>query len=178
MTITPPPYSVVPVQCRYNLVHYAMHTPEDGCFVEVGVYQGGTAWHLAQVAEERGVPIFLYDTFSGIPYQGELDAHEPGDFDDTSADAVRAAIPYATVVEGLFPDSIVRMPPVSFAHIDCDQYQSIIDTVRALTPRMLKGGIMVFDDYGYLDSATQAVHDLFADDRIGLTRCRKAWVQF
>lgn len=172
------PYSVVASAGIASLTVYAKRAPMLGCFVEVGVYRGGTAWHLSRIAERRRVPIFLYDTFSGIPYKEGLDEHAPGDFDDTSAEEVRKAIPYATVVEGLFPDSIVPMPAISFAHIDCDQYRAIVESVRALGPMMVPGGIMVFDDFGLLDSATKAVCDLFPVNMINLTEAGKAWVKF
>lgn len=172
------PYSVVPDNAIANLVEYASRAPFPGCFVEVGVYRGGTGWHLARVAESRGAPIFLYDTFTGIPYKDEDDFHSPGDFNDTSRDAVADAIPYATVVEGLFPDSIITMPAVAFAHIDCDQYRAIVDSARALGPMMVDGGIMVFDDFGCLDGATRAVREVFPANRINITEFGKAWVQF
>ena len=172
------PTSVVPDSFIANLTVYAKRSPMLGCFVEVGVYRGGTAWHLSRIAQRRGVPIFLYDTFTGIPYQDAIDHHAPGDFNDTSVEAVREAIPYATVVQGLFPDSIVPMPAVAFAHIDCDQYRAIIESVKALGPMMVEGGIMVFDDFGCLDGATTAVRELFPAHLINLTEAGKAWVQF
>ncbi len=171
------PFSAVPQHVIDDLIDHAMRAPE-GCFVEVGVYQGGTAWHLAQVARLKGVQLFLYDTFAGIPYRDEIDSHKPGDFNDTSAEYVRSQIPDAEVVEGIFPDSAIQMPPVAFVHIDCDQYRAIKESVAALTPLMAPGGIMVFDDYGCLDGANQAVHECFQADRIDTTRYGKALVRF
>jgi len=179
MTRTIPPESVVAPTCIYELIHYSTFTPIDGCFVEVGVYKGGTAWHLSNIAEERGVPLFLYDTFEGMPYADASDQHKVGDFSDTSAEAVAAAIPYAKVIKGVFPASITHdTENVAFAHIDCDQYQAIVSSARALISRMAPGGIMLFDDFGVLDQATKAVSDLFGMENIKLTRCHKAWIQF
>jgi O-methyltransferase len=174
---TIPPPSVVAPSAIYDLVSLSLITPPEGCFVEVGVYKGGTAWHLAQIAEERNVPLFLYDTFTGIPFQDEIDKHAPGDFGDSDAGAVRNAVPYATVIEGVFPESKVEMPKIAFAHIDCDQYKSIVDSVKSLAPLMMPHGIMVFDDYGHLEGATKAVHDLFGD-KINISRAGKAFVVF
>lgn len=39
----------------------------------------------------------------------------------------------------------------SFVHIDLDLYQPIIDSLRFFYPRMIKGGIIILDDYGFLD---------------------------
>lgn len=130
-----------------------------GCFVEFGVYKGGSAWHLARVAEQQGREIYLYDTFTGIPFKSPIDVHHVGDFSDTSAAAVIAAIPYAKVVIGIFPDSIVPMPPIAFVHVDADQYDSLTSALNVFGPMMVPGGIMVFDDPGCLDGATKAIID-------------------
>lgn len=148
-----------------------------GCFVEVGVYKGGSAWHLAAVAKEQGRELFLYDTFTGIPYQrAGLDAHVVGDFGDTSAEAVKAAVPEAYVVPGIFPASIMAMPPVAFAHVDADQYDSIKGCCEALGPLMVHGGAIVFDDYDCLPGATLALQE--TGWRIEKTATNKAIVRF
>lgn len=141
-----------------SLLAIAGKCPE-GCFVEVGVYQGGSAWHLYQLAQEQGRSLFLYDTFDGIPYQGDIDVHKVGDFGDTSFEAVCQLMPRANVLRGIFPASMVRMPPVAFAHIDCDQYQAVADCIRVLTPLMAPGGAMVLDDAFCLAGATKALED-------------------
>jgi asparagine synthase (glutamine-hydrolysing) len=37
--------------------------------------------------------------------------------------------------------------PVSFAHIDCDWYDSVITCLNQIEPRLSPGGILVIDDY-------------------------------
>lgn len=137
-----------------------------GAFVEVGVYKGGSGQMLAELAEAQGRPVFLYDTFEGIPYwdRKKGDCHPPGDFNDVNEAHIRANIPYATIVKGLFPQSIVAMGPVAFVHIDCDQYQAIIESVNALMPLMVDDSVIVFDDYNCLQGANNAVHELFGTD--------------
>jgi len=131
-----------------------------GCFVEFGVYQGGSAWALAVVAKAQGRKLYLYDTFEGIPCKDQLDTHNIGDFSDTSYESVCAAIPYATVIKGIFPKSLIDMDlPIAFAHIDCDQYQSTKDAINTFRPMMAKGGLMVFDDVYLLDGATRAFEE-------------------
>lgn len=137
--------SAVPQYIINELINKARTAPE-GCFVEVGVYKGGTAYHLSNLAEEQNRQIFLYDTFEGIPYTSEMDYHKVGDFNDTDYQTVKNAIPYATVVKGLFPESAIEMPPIAFLHLDCDQYKSVIDSVNYLLPKMVPRGIIWFDD--------------------------------
>lgn len=131
-----------------------------GCFVEVGVYKGGSAWFLAKIAKQQGRELYLYDTFTGIPHRHrDYDPHHIGDFAETSFEAVCDAIPMATVVMGVFPHSLTRMPPVAFAHIDADQYQSVKDAITTLKPLMVEGGIMLFDDVHCLPGADIALYE-------------------
>lgn len=142
-----------------------------GAFVEVGVYRGGSAKPLTDIAIKQNRKIFLYDTFEGIPYTNKSkgDFHQVGDFKDTNYDKIKEGLPYATVIKGLFPDSAVEMGPVAFCHIDCDQYQSVFDTVTYLRPLVVKGGIMYFDDAPDLEGAMNAVIDLFGRDNYTIT---------
>lgn len=176
--------SAVPQNIIDSLVRLASTSPE-GNFVEVGVYQGGTAWHLARLAEEQNRKIYLYDTFTGIPFKGDLDYHQVGDFSDTSFEKVRDAIPYATVVQGIFPESAIEMDNIAFVHLDCDQYQSVIDSIAYLKPKMVKGGIIWFDDaigdYNYVGTPGQvngadfAMRELYGKD-FSISDCGKPYV--
>jgi hypothetical protein len=151
-------------------------TPLEGCIVEVGVYLGGSLQRLH--LNSQGRPVFGYDTFTGIPFKDEIDSHRVGDFGDTSYERVRSETPLeVTLVQGVFPDSAVDMPPVSFVHVDCDQYRSVRDTIKYLSPLMLPGGIMWFDDYGCLASADLAVNEAFGD-RVERVIAGKAVVRF
>lgn len=149
-------YSMLNLEAIEELIYFAARTPP-GAVVEVGVYKGGSAFCLAQL----GRPLFLYDTFEGLPYQGPKDGNPAGRFADTSVEEVRALVPEATIVKGLFPDSLVDMPPVSFVHCDVDQYQSTRAVLEYMPSRMTPGGIILVDDYGVADceGATQAVQE-------------------
>lgn len=152
------PDTLLGTEALENMMRLASLSPA-GCFVEFGVWRGGSAFHLARVAQAQGRELHLYDTFTGIPYRGEFDQHNVGDFQDTDYEAVCRAVPYASIHKGLFPDALVEMPPVAFAHIDCDQYESVCAALEHLGPLMAPGGAMLFDDYHCLASATKAVHE-------------------
>ncbi len=155
-----------------------------GAIVEVGVYQGGTAFWLGHVAQEQQRPIFCYDTYQGMPYANpeEGDSHRVGDFGDTSIAAVRAACPHIPpecFIEGIFPNSFVPPDvPITFVHLDCDQYFAIRHAVQALKPLMGSGGIMWFDDPASLDGARHALEAEFDMNRVERTRCFKHRVVF
>ena len=148
--------SLINPMAMKSLMYYASRSPWGG-IAEIGVYKGGSAWHLAHL----GRPLFLYDTFEGMPVSGEHDTHQLGHFSDCSAEAVQKLIPEAYVIKGTFPDSIVDMPPLGFVHADADQYETTKAILEQMPPRMMRGGMILFDDYGVSDckGCTQAVHE-------------------
>ncbi len=170
---TSAPPSLVGADVMLAMLGVAQGVPP-GCFVEVGVYKGGSAWHLSWLAQMQHRELYLYDTFDGIPYcDPHLDPHKNGDFGDTNEFEVRHRLPTANVVRGIFPDSAVAMPPIAFVHLDCDQYRSYRDSLEFLIPKVVKGGVIWLDDYGYLPGATRAVDEFFVPTQ---RLCGKAFV--
>ena len=146
-----------------QMCQLAAGTPP-GVFVEFGVYQGGSARALADVAEAQGRALHLFDTFTGMPFCHPGDNHQVGDFKDTDEAAVRALIPSAVFHVGIFPQTMPPdLPGIAFAHIDADQYQSIADAIDRFGPLMVPGSVMWFDDCGILPSADRAVLERLAD---------------
>jgi O-methyltransferase len=156
------PNSLIRDEALIALVAAAREAPP-GDFVEVGVYRGGSAWWLSAVAADAGRRLFLFDTFEGMPFQNAtVDHHRPGEFADCSLEAVRAAVPGAIFKVGVFPETLTDdVGPIALAHIDCDQYQSIRDCCERLAPRMVPGGVMIFDDPDALSGAKKALDDCF-----------------
>ena len=144
-----------------SLAFLAKRVPA-GSFVEVGVYQGGSAALLYQIAVEEGRALHLFDTFCGMPISGPHDKHQIGDFADCDLPKLRRMLPAAQFHVGVFPETMpAEMENLAFVHVDCDQYQSILDCIDRLMPLMVEGGIMLFDDYGELQSANDALAERF-----------------
>ena len=148
-----------------------------GPFVEVGVYKGGSAWHLAKIAREQGRELHLFDTFTGTPIADEDDNHRIGDFGDTALHEVRAAIPDAIFHVGKFPDTLAVDPlfKIAFVHVDCDQYQSVKDCIKYLWPLVAPGGVMLFDDGECTRGCTRAVVEHFTS--FAVTPVGRAYVR-
>jgi O-methyltransferase len=157
-----PVRSIVPENILAAMVAMASTAPQ-GCFVEVGVYQGGSAQPLMEVAEHQGRELFLYDTFTGIPFRDPIDSHNIGDFADTDFLDVAERLPKAYVIPGVFPSSAITMPGVAFVHLDCDQYRSVGESLDYLIPRMVEGGIIWFDDSPCLEGARTAARERLGD---------------
>src|ERR1019366_5852168 len=120
-----------------------------GCIVELGVYQGGALKALA--GDNPGKRCYGFDTFARSRKESwrEIDIHRPGEFGDTSLAAVKAAMPAnVELIAGLFPGSAEAFDKrISFAHVDMDLEKSTEDAIDWLRPRMVSGGLVVFDDY-------------------------------
>lgn len=167
------PFSVVSrdrIWVLYSLARQARNLPGD--FWECGVYKGGTAMMFARLlsSSDAGQRLCLFDTFQGMPdTDPERDYHRKGDFADTSLEAVKERIGDAADVAfypGFIPDSFqgLEQERIAFAHVDVDIYRSVSDCCDFIYPRLVGGGIMVFDDYGFpsCPGARAAVDQFFA----------------
>lgn len=148
-----------------------------GCFVEVGVYQGGSASVLYKIAQREGRALYLYDSFTGMPVHDEGDSHQLGDFADCYVERIRETMPEAILVPGIFPATLVPMPPIAFVHADADQYRSTRDICEQLGPLMVPGSAMLFDDYRQIKACIRAVDECFPQRRI-LENDERALVTF
>ena len=143
-----------------------------GLAAEIGVYQGGTARLLAKALARTGSSLHLFDTFAGMPEtDAEKDWHKAGDFADTSLASVQAFLADCHDVQfhpGFFPQTVtpeLAQSEFRFIHVDVDIFSSVTDCCVFFYPRMPAGGIMIFDDYGFLTcpGAKEAVDAFFAD---------------
>lgn len=133
----------------FSLAGCVRHLPGD--VAEFGVYKGGCLRMLARIFA-RDVMI-AFDTFEGIPFSSNEDNHHrQGDFRDTSLESVAEFVDSGNVVykKGLFSEFLKHDNDMryKFVHVDCDVYNSVIEACLYFTPRMVPGGIIVFDDYG------------------------------
>jgi len=141
-----------------------------GDFAEVGVYKGGTAWLTAQTAPLK--KFYLFDTFAGMPKTHDrIDYHKKGDFDDTSLESVKEFLkecPHVQFYPGFFPQTAQGMgdKKFSYVHVDVDIYQSVKDCLEFFYPKMVSGGVMVFDDYEWKDcEGVKMAMDEFLTDK-------------
>lgn len=144
----------------------------DGDILEVGVWRGGTGVLLGTRAARLSLKatVFLCDTFSGVVKAGREDnQYAGGEHADTSLDLVvklaqKVGLSNTQVLKGIFPDDtgdeltdhIFRL-----CHIDVDVKQSADDILSWVWPRLARGGVIVYDDYGFqaCDGIRQHVDD-------------------
>jgi len=142
----------------WSTVAEAAKLPQ-GDLMEVGVWRGGTGAVIASQSA-RHIPsaeVFLCDTFTGVVKTGDQDTiYGDGMHADTSPEIVqdlldRIGLNNAVLLQGIFPEQTagrIQDRRFRFCHIDVDVYQSAKDVCEWLWPRLVSGGLVVFDDYG------------------------------
>lgn len=127
---------------------------------EVGVYKGGTSFFIVSLAERLDMQIhhYCFDTFEGHAVEDintavEI-AHTPGVFGDTSFESVKAYLAQfrnADIYKGRFQDTShhVQDTPMHFVHLDMDIYEPTIFALKFFDDRLVKGGVVLLDDYGF-----------------------------
>jgi hypothetical protein len=119
-----------------------------GDVAELGVYRGGSARLIAHYAPTT--PLHLFDTFAGLPADDPGGEHKAGEFAaELIAVQTYLANPLAVYHVGYFPDTAEPDLRFRFVHVDCDLAVTVQASIEYFAPRMVSGGIMVFDDYGW-----------------------------
>lgn len=158
-----------------RLVHFSKLIEKisdvNGDVVECGVADGTSLATLASLLKAHGQirRVWGFDSWAGLPSPSSADAGNAsiaagGMFSQASTAKVRDEL----LAYGLTDDEIaqtVRLMPglfsetlpgydgqVALLHVDVDLYQSYLDCLTNLWPRIVAGGIVAFDEYGEPDT--------------------------
>jgi SAM-dependent methyltransferase len=144
-----------------------------GDILEVGVWRGGTALVMGCAVKSTGGDsrLYLADTFAGVVKVGTRDAgYQNGEHADTSEEVVKAlltsqGIENFELLPGIFPEQTgagIDHVRLRLVHIDVDIYQSARDVFDWAWSRLVTGGVVVFDDYGFprCTGVTRLVNEL------------------
>lgn len=145
----------------------------EGDVAELGVYRGGSARLLAEIFRSKAPQkkILLCDTFEGMPpSDAKEDIFITNDLSDTDYEKVKRYMgDFGNVVfyKGAFAETFPAIPNsiFSFVHVDCDLYGSVLECCDYFYPKMANGGVILFDDYGFLcaPGAKKAVENFFSN---------------
>ncbi len=148
-----------------------------GDLVETGVWRGGVTILMRGILEAWADPhrrVWVADSFQGLPApNGAYPADEGHDLSHVAtlavtADEVRANFArYGLLddrvrfLEGWFADTLPTAPidEIAVLRLDGDLYQSTIDALEALYPKVSVGGYVIVDDYGGWEPCRKAVDD-------------------
>lgn len=155
-----------------NLMAYSFLCHElPGVFCEFGVWHGGSLELLARLHPTK--KIYGIDGFNGLPKPGIEDVHTEGDFALTEyefghlSNWFKYNYPNVEIIKGYSPEVFKLLPDdvqFSFVHCDVDLFSSVNDALDYFFPRMVDGGMMLFDDYGY-DTTPGATKALLQFDK-------------
>jgi O-methyltransferase len=173
-------HSHVDIYRCFELWSLVLQTKElEGDVLEVGVWKGGTAAILGRAMQTMNDSsrLWLADTFKGVVKVGLHDTlYEGGEHSDTSATLVEnflrsAGLSNFNLLQGVFPEETgekVSKRKIKLCHVDVDSHDSARDVVGWVWPRLVVGGAVVFDDYGFwgCEGVTNAVNRLRAKGRL------------
>ena len=132
-----------------------------GDIVEVGVWRGGSGCLMASREKMLGSDHFVHlcDTFCGVVKAGSKDqGYRGGEHHNTSSKAVKnladnLMLKNVRIYPGVFPEETGKnfsSARIRLLHIDVDVYESAKDSVEFLWDHIPAGGVIVFDDYGFV----------------------------
>lgn len=146
-----------------------------GAVVEFGCYAGTTSLFLRRLLDRYGSegPFHAYDSFSGLPEKTAADVSPTGEqFRPGELSASKKALMQNFHKAGLVPPIVHKgwfdqLEPtdvpedIMYAFLDGDYYDSIRDSLRLITPRLLPGATVIVDDYANdaLPGARRAVDE-------------------
>jgi len=165
----------------------------DGDFVECGVWRGGNSIVAADVFQRQPDHriVFLFDTFTGMTKPGEVDVKVSSgvsalpkfilsqqnnhsnwcyasiedvreNFSNYDIDTSRVRFIKGDILRTL--ENSANLPDkISVLRLDTDWYDSTKKELEVLWPRLVKGGILIIDDYGNWQGAKKAVDEFFTD---------------
>lgn len=132
-----------------------------GDIVELGCYKGLTSLEIqktldAQLSNKR---LYLYDSFAGLPPKAAQDnspvgmQFKAGELPATKSEVIKLfkksglTVPYIKKAwfSELTTDDLPRQ--VAFAFLDGDFYESIMNSLQLVWPRLTTGAVVLVDDY-------------------------------
>jgi len=148
--------------------------PDD--FIETGVWRGGACIFAKALFEvyQQERKVWVADSFAGLPKPNtELYPEDEGDdlFSieqlRVSEDQVRENFERFGLLDdrveflkGWFKDTLPKAPieQLCVVRLDGDMYESTMDGLKHLYPKLSAGGFLIVDDYGVIPACKKAVH--------------------
>lgn len=177
----PTAHTMIGLKRLNNLQHCVETVLRDrvpGDLLEAGVWRGGASIFMRGVLKAHGVTdrrVWLADSFAGLP-PPDLTKY-PQDQGSRFHEVVQLAVPLEKVREhfalyglldeqvrflkGWFRDTLPEAPVerLAVARLDGDMYESTMDAVDSLYPKLSPGGFLIVDDYGAVEGCRKAIHD-------------------
>jgi hypothetical protein len=144
-----------------------------GDLLEAGVWRGGMTIFMRAALKalgEQSRRVWVADSFEGLPApDGAFDSFgwQAGDMAE-SLDAVRNNFAryglldsQVSFLKGFFKNTLPSAPisKLSILRVDADLYESTMDVLNHLYPKLSPGGYAIFDDYRNLPDCRRAIDE-------------------
>jgi hypothetical protein len=186
----------------FQAINYVTSAGIAGDVVECGVWRGGSSMlgAFALLAhDEASRTLWLYDTFEGMTPPGELDVKYDGSsasdelarqerradlvndwcvatIEDVRSNMQETGYPMNRVrlVEGKVEETIPTQAPdaIAILRLDTDWFESTWHELIHLYPRLVPGGVLIVDDYGWWQGAREAVDRYFDEHGVRMLLSR------
>jgi hypothetical protein len=127
----------------------------EGDTAECGTWKGGSSWLICKGVSGSAKRHHAFDSFLGLsrPEPRDGSHFKAGELAVAEAEfrARLADFPNLRVYPGWIPSRFAEIAHLkfSFVHVDVDLYQPTHDSVEFFYPRLVPGGMLLLDDYGF-----------------------------
>jgi O-methyltransferase len=176
------PYTVLGIAALYNYysaLKFVEAAKLEGAVIECGVFMGGSALFAGRMLKAAGSTrrLIAMDTFYGfVRNDPEKDVNYAGtvvckpnkpenDFSMMSMANMRAS-DYATLemIKGDVFETIpaLDVDKIAVLRLDTDTYDTTKFELERFYPKMVSGGVVIIDDYGFNQGCAEAVNEYLA----------------
>lgn len=161
-----------------SCIEDVLQTNVAGDFIETGVWRGGACIFMRAILAAYGVSdrkVWVADSFMGCPppdtqrypQDSGLDLYQYQELSVSRAEVEDNFRSYGLLddqvefLEGWFRDTLPTAPIERLAvmRLDGDLYESTIESLESLYPKLSVGGYVLIDDYGAIEACRLAVED-------------------
>ncbi len=178
--------SDVRIKTLLDAVKHLTEKNIQGDFVECGVWKGGSIMAMIYKLLELNIldrKIWAFDTYEGMTEPGDDDidfqnktAKELMDqkianilcisaYEETTTNILNTGYPHNMIqfVKGRVEETIPRsnVEQIALLRLDTDWYESTMAELNYFYPKLVKGGILIIDDYGHWKGCKKAVDEYF-----------------
>lgn len=166
-------------------IHSIINEKIPGDFIETGVWRGGSTILMRAILKELNIrerKVWVADSFQGLPKPDSSNYYADKNnklfqqkiFRVKSEEVKNNFRKYdlldeqVVFLEGWFKDTLPKAPinKLALLRLDGDMYESTIQALNNLYPKLSSGGYVIIDDYNAFDNCKQAVVDYRNEHKI------------
>jgi len=153
----------------------------DGLWMEFGVWVGTSSKIISNYMPDNTKILYGFDSFEGLPEDwacsetGEVQKEGKKGAFNLKGKVPKPPAKNIKYIKGWFEDTLPdfvkeHKEPLAFLHVDSDLYSSAKTIFRHLKDRIVKGTVIIFDEFynysGYLDHEFKAFKELLQEKNI------------